>query len=518
MFEKVIARVKEQWQAISEKLSTAQKTGLVVALLVVVSGMITLLLWTTQLDHRIIFSNLEPESMAEVIERLKELNVPYELSHGGRSLAVPSEMADEMRVVLGPSIGSLPEPTEDDSWVGKTPDEIRSLRLRKLERSLAKTINRLDAVASCQVHLTESRPSVFTTREVPPSASVTVTSRRHRPLTDQEGYLVASIVAGAMTGLGPERVIVVDTRGRRIWPDGDTGVGGLRKQARQWESELSVQLTHELEMVVGTGKAHVNVHIELDSSEIETVRRRLDTEGVPSREVVVMEQRSGVGGGPGGQAGAVNVAAGNPGMVTVGSAGGTSTRKQTTINYELGRETRTIHQARGALRSIAISAWVSGNHREVGEGDLAKLEYVPVSEEKMKEMRKLLSVYVREERGDRLELVDLPAAPVEVYEEPGVAASTVAWIVRLLPYMVALIIALLLAFFGLRPVVSFLTAKQVEAKVLPPEGARALMEGELKLDALEVGALSLQEFLREFARQDPERMAMVLEHWLRQAV
>ncbi len=516
MLDDLQERLRQRWSELAERLSPAQKVAAVTVLLAVVAGLATIILWSTSPDYRVVFDDLDSEAMGEVLERLKELKVPYKLSRQGRAVSVPADMADEMRVVLGGVVGAAPpEDEQSDSWVGKTPDEIRALRLRRLERSLARTIARLDPIASAQVHITPARPSVFASREIPPSASITVTPRRRR-LDVATGEVVASLVAGAVTGLEPERVTVVDTRGRRLWPDGEGGAGGLRKLARDREQELSAYLTRELEKVVGPGKASVHVYVELDPTESTTEVHRVLSDGVPKREVVQQEQRTGGIGQIGGKAGASNL--NPPGMTPAGQGAGSSTTKRITTDFELSRENKTTVRSRGGIKYLSISARVSGSY-EAGK-DGGEPVYVPVSKEKMEQLRKLLSVYVRPERGDRLELVDLPLAP-----ETGVGAEVSAMdryrpYLRFAPYLVALILGLLIVLFGLRPLATFATGgTTVQAEV--DETLAALPEGKGadEVDLLEDAPFdAVLSFVQDMAREDPDRTALVLEQWLKKAV
>src|SRR3989338_2214166 len=50
--------------------------------------------------YTVIYSNLELKDAANVIARLKELTVPYEIRDNGRAVAVPKEKADQARLGL----------------------------------------------------------------------------------------------------------------------------------------------------------------------------------------------------------------------------------------------------------------------------------------------------------------------------------------------------------------------------------------------------------------------------------
>ena len=58
-------------------------------------------------NYVLLFSDMDPESMSQVITRLKSADVPYKLDEGGGGIRVPQDRVDELRLEM--SAANLPQ-------------------------------------------------------------------------------------------------------------------------------------------------------------------------------------------------------------------------------------------------------------------------------------------------------------------------------------------------------------------------------------------------------------------------
>jgi flagellar M-ring protein FliF len=58
---------------------------ILVALAGSIAGLIAITLWTQQPDMQVLFTNLNPEDAAGIVDKLKETKVPYETTEIGRA-------------------------------------------------------------------------------------------------------------------------------------------------------------------------------------------------------------------------------------------------------------------------------------------------------------------------------------------------------------------------------------------------------------------------------------------------
>ena len=82
------------------KFSINQRMIILVALAGSIAGLIAITLWTQQPDMQVLFTNLNPEDAAGIVDKLKETKVPYETTGGGTTVLVPSAQVHELRLQL----------------------------------------------------------------------------------------------------------------------------------------------------------------------------------------------------------------------------------------------------------------------------------------------------------------------------------------------------------------------------------------------------------------------------------
>ena len=77
-------------------LEPSKKLSLLVVAAVTFIGIGTMVYWTSMPEYRVLFSNLNSEDAGNIVTRLQEKKVPYNMSAAGDSLLVPSEKISEM--------------------------------------------------------------------------------------------------------------------------------------------------------------------------------------------------------------------------------------------------------------------------------------------------------------------------------------------------------------------------------------------------------------------------------------
>src|SRR5262252_1175995 len=142
--------------------------------------------WMSAPTFTLLASDLDAESAAALVSHLKDVKVPYELTDGGRSIRVPAERADELRLdVAGtglPSAGRIGFEIFDKPAFGTTEFLEQVNYRRALEGELGRTIATLSDVASARVHIAMAKDSVFADKDQSAKASVVLKLRNNRPL------------------------------------------------------------------------------------------------------------------------------------------------------------------------------------------------------------------------------------------------------------------------------------------------------------------------------------------------
>lgn len=158
---------------------------------------------------------------------------------------------------------------------------------RALEGELEHTAGTLADVESARVHLVMPHDSLFRDEERPAKATV-VLKLRHASLADGEPDSIRNLVASAVDGLTPERVVLVDAAGRQqLGPK--TAEGELLRA----EQALEEKLIATLEPVTGTGNVRASVTLDYDQSNSEETRETYDPDKSATLSMQRTEQSSG---------------------------------------------------------------------------------------------------------------------------------------------------------------------------------------------------------------------------------
>jgi flagellar M-ring protein FliF len=245
------------------------------------------LLWySLRTDWRTLYADMDPEDARQAGQVLTQAQIPFEPTAGGTGIKVPAAQLDKARLVTAAKgnvkSGRLGfEIFDKPNWVGSEFDEQVNYQ-RALEGELEHTVGSLSDVESARVHLVMPHDSLFREQERPAKASV-VLKLRHRSLADGESEAIRNMVASAVDGLTPDRVVLVDAAGNL--PLGPKTPDAMRLSAEQ---ALEEKLIATLEPVTGVGNVRASVTLDYDSSATEETQETYD----PDQTVTLSMQRS----------------------------------------------------------------------------------------------------------------------------------------------------------------------------------------------------------------------------------
>jgi flagellar M-ring protein FliF len=245
-------------------------------------GILWLLLRT---DWRPLYGNLDAEDARQIGTTLTQAQIPFDVSPDGTMIRVPVAQLDKARLATaakGAVRGRLGfEIFDKPNWVGSEFDEQVNYQ-RALEGELEHTVSSLSDVESARVHLVMPHDSLFRDQDRPAKASV-VLKLRHRSLADGEPDAIRNLVASAVDGLTPDRVVVVDAAGQA--PLGPRTADALRLSSEQ---ALEQKLISTLEPVTGVGNVRASVTLDYDARASDETEETYD----PGQTVTLSMQRT----------------------------------------------------------------------------------------------------------------------------------------------------------------------------------------------------------------------------------
>ena len=356
--QSLVTRVSERWRT----LGPGQRF---LAGGLVSGAMLTVFLSVLVVRHvtyATLFTNLEPEQGSQVVEKLRELKVPYRLTSGGRTVLVPEKEVYTLRLQLageaGPGGAGSGYEIFDRSRFGMTSFMQQVNYRRALEGELGRTIREMDEVVSARVHLVIPERSVFVDEAAQPSASVVVRLKPGARLGGKQIAGISALVAGSVEGLAPDRVNILDCYGTLLSSNAQNS--GLDPEAttrfeveRQVGEALEERAQSLLDRVVGPDMAVVRVATVLDFERLERESEMYD----PNVTAVRSEQQS---------------------EQTTPDSGGESTTS--TTNYEVSKTVEHVKKAPGSIKRLTVAVTVDGRYEPAAKGGEPRFLPRPVSE------------------------------------------------------------------------------------------------------------------------------------------
>jgi flagellar M-ring protein FliF len=500
----------------------------------------------------LLYSNLDLKEAGQITQALDQAGVKYEVKGDGSTIMVQRDKVASTRIMLSskgmPTSGSVGyEIFDTASPLGQT-DFIQNLnRQRALEGELARTIRSLQGVSSARVHLVLPRRQLFEDDGEQPSASVVIGIAGRAPGADQVAA-VRNLIAGAVPNLKPDRVTVVDERGKLLASAGEgDGQGSVAESARNdTEERMRKTIKDLVEGVVGAGKARVQVSADLDRSRVTLQEEKYDPDGqvVRSTQTVGEKSNQSSQAGAAGTTAVANIPGGASPVTKDGEPSNISdsNHQEETTNYEISKTTRTEVQEPGQIKRLSVAVAVDG---VTTLGPKGKLNYTARSADDMKHIEDLVrsAVGYNAARGDVVSVINVR---FDHSDEEGTASGLPAMLnfdkndtMRAAELAVLLGMAALVVFFVVRPLLStaagggginlpmlagaapggsasLTVAPEVQANVI--KAGPAIPDPRIDIAKIE-GAVKVSSVkqVSEFVDNHPEESVSILRAWLHES-
>lgn len=525
-------------------LPLRSKLSLGLGLAALAAVVLSLTLWSSQGDYKVLYANLSDKDGGAIIAQLAQMNVPYRHADGGSAILVPASQVHDARLKLASA--GLPKGSVvgyelmDSARFGLTQFGERLNFQRGLEGELTRSITALAAVQAARVHLALPNQNGFFREQQKPSASVVLTLYPGRTLDRSQVAGIVHLVASSVAELAPKNVSVLDQTGALLSGGGDAAAAsGLDAQQLQYVNQIeqgfAKRIFDLLEPIVGRDNLRASVTAELDFSQTESTAELFTPNQGPQAERAVRSQQSSeVGASSAAQAAGVPGAASNqpPQQATApinGAAaplqaaqtGGASStaRRDSVTNYEVDKTVRVTRNATGSVKRLNAAVVVNNRSATDAKG---KTTTQPLTAEELAKLTTLVkeSIGFNAERGDSVKVINAPfrVEPQTNVELPMWKQPETLDLVRTLAVPGALAAVALLVFFGLvRPALRAMKAAAPgqrlhaianDAEPLPIESAAALpvLEAPRSNEHLEQA--------RALAKQNPAAVAGIVRDWV----
>ena len=474
---------------------------LLVAVAAAVALGVAVVLWSRGPNYGLLYAGLEQKDAAAITQELQAANTPYQLANDGSSIMAPAADLAALRLRLaakglpqGSAASSALPATDSPFGMSDLAERTRYQQL--LETDLGATIGGLQSVRGARVHLALPRPSAFIRDSREASASVLVTLYPGRQLDAGQVAAIVHLVAASVPELDARQVSVIDQQGQLLTTDPDSpgAVGDNRlRMATRIENTYAQRVEELLTPLVGPGRVRAQVYADLDFSQSEKATETFGHDRPSLRSEQTSSEQRGAGAAAGGVPGALSnqppalVAQPTAAQPDAGKAAtGASTAATTTTtnsgessssatrNYELDRTISHVSDPAGRLSRLTVAVALDDKlvaaTTDPVSGTKTAPKSVPFSEQELQRLTELTknAVGFNAARGDSVSVVNqafhhgpaleaLPETPL--WQRPGA--------LDLFKQGIGVLIALLVAFGLLRPLLKGILRGETAARTLP---------------------------------------------------
>ncbi|HWQ89481.1 MAG TPA: flagellar basal-body MS-ring/collar protein FliF [Desulfitobacteriaceae bacterium] len=512
------AEIKKSLLQFWNKLSRPQKIITVLAPLLVASTLVTLLVWASRPQYMSIFTNLSDTEAGTITAKLTELKVDYRLTDNGAGIQVPQKEAAAVRLQLANA--GLPESSKfsfeniDQLHLGETDADKKLRYVLGLQNELETTLKTLSGVSDARVHIVMPEPSLFTEKEKPATAGVTLKLVPGTKISEDQVKAIANLMASSVEGLTPENVTIVDTNGNSLSEvisesNSQEHLSGTQVQLQQTvEDNIQSSVQGMLDKVLGAGKVVVRANALLDFDQIKI------TEQTNGPGAIVSKQDTSENSTNNAAAGAVPGTVSNIPTYQITQGSGTtssSTKTNTTENYQVDtkQEERVVNP--GAIKRLSVS--VLADSDAVTPAQISTIESVVAS-----------AAGIDEARGDQIQVAAIPFDKTSIQAEKDAFAQAELK-QQVLSYAMwgALVLGLLILFFYWRS--RLRTGKKVrlaleDSLTLPQTAEKLSLNEKISKNLIEKSVSGEEEVqkirdsVKQYTFKNSNEAARLLKTWL----
>ena len=517
------------------RLTALGLIGVTVFAIVGVSGY-----YLSRPSQEVLYAGLDRQDVSGIGAALTEAAIPFDVSSDGTTIMVRYAQTAQARMLLAEK--GLPHSTNSGyelydklGSLGLTSFMQDVTRVRALEGELARTIQTMNGVRAARVHLVMPDEGSFRRARQPPSASVMI---RTDTVSDARmGQAIRHLVAAALPGMTVDQVTVLNTDGSLLSSGGDLddlAAGKMLTLEKTVSKDIQDSVRKELAPYLGLHNFQISVAAKLNTDNRQTAETTYDPDSRVERSTRVVKENNTVQNNssqaPTSVATALPQETKSSGDSKVSNTD--NSKREELTNYEVSSKTVTTTSGGYTIDHMSIAILVN-------KATLAATTPVALSA-KLADIESLVTSAsgLRKDRGDTIKVLAEDFADAGHDLEPVPSASIVDMLMHqsgtAINALAAVVVAVLLIMFGLRPLTRALIPGEPEmaalaaAPVVPaleaPAGMAAAdggpvidmrQEPNLIEDVTNRPRRSPQRRLEQMVEFDETQAATILKQWVR---
>ncbi|MDY3133440.1 MAG: flagellar basal-body MS-ring/collar protein FliF, partial [Campylobacter lanienae] len=340
---------------------------------------------------------------------------------------------------------------------------------------LSKTIESLEPIERASVYIAFPKDSVFTERQVPPTASVVVKIKDGSKLNRRQIEGIKRIVSGSVPNLKLEDVKIVTQDGVSLGDDDimleNELVAAQIKYRSEFESSYEQKIIDMIgKFIGGKDKVTAKVSIEFDFSTKDSINEIYDPNSVIRSEQNIEEKREGkepkdVGGVPGA-------------VSNIGPVQGLEDNKPTELysknvantNYEISKQTIKVKDQYATIKRVTAAVVVDGKYefQTLEDGSKAQTPtYIPLDSAELDSIKSLVqqAIGYNANRGDEVTVSNFEFRKTGTIIQLSPLQKVVdTYFKPIMPILKYLVVLLILYIFYKKVITPFLTKMLEESK------------------------------------------------------
>lgn len=365
---KLFGHLLNQFRGFYKSLTPVKRLSLLAASMISLIGAIMVIMMVTGTSYTPLFTNVSPEQLPQVVDQLQKRGVPFKIADNGSTILISKDLLHSTQMAImtemgGAKVGQIGLELFDKQDFGTTSYAQKINYQRALQGELMRSINTLSAVKQSKVILALPAKKTFLEEGGQPTASVVLELHPGKTLSPDQVRGITFLVSSAVENLDPEKVTVVDSRGKVMSKQhsGEAAMTAeLLEMKRKVEEGFEQRIEEVLAKVVGSGKVIARVDATLNPRSSVTTEEEVNADGTALKSQQTEEElldgsRTNPTGIPGARA---NL----PGAEDNGSVGfKQNVRKELkTSNFEVPKTVRNVREAAGTIERLSVAVVVDG--------------------------------------------------------------------------------------------------------------------------------------------------------------
>lgn len=425
--DKIFGGLILQFREFFKNLGPTKRLSVLTVSVVAVAAIAMMFFMVSGRDYATLFSNIPTDQIASIVAKLNEKNVPYQLRDDGKTISVPKDLLHSTQMTLmseigSPKMGNIGLELFDKQDFGINSYAQKINHQRALQGELMRAINTLTAVRQSKVILAIPAKKTFLEEGGKPSASVVVELHQGKELGPDQVRGIRYLVGNAVEGMDPDRVTVLDERGKVLTRENSGSTAGsdeIMDLKLKIENAMEDRIETILGKVVGNAKVVAKVDATLQHRVISSIEESVDPEKTAIRSQQSEEESlDGARINPTGVPGSRSNLPGAENAEQVGFKQDVKKEIKTT-NFEVPKTIKNIKEAAGNIERLSVAVVVDGFSATTTNADgTSETKWSPRTAEELTKYETLIknSIGFNAARGDSVKIENIQFQPEDFSE------------------------------------------------------------------------------------------------------